>query len=454
MCNKTTALRLKEKKNSMKNSATKPKKKSYSKETELIYGKPLSKKWDFNHHVIPPISSSSTFRLDTAKRGAQGFSEFAHYTNDATIASRSPIYIYDRLGEPNKEILEENLASAEGGEIAVTFSTGMAAISAILGSLTGIGDEIISHEMIYGCTYSLLTNWYPRYKISTKFLDLRNLDALNDSIAENTRVVYFETPVNPTLELIDIASVGEIVHRANLHRPKTKKIFVVIDNTFASPYCQRPLEHGADFVVDSLTKGICGFGTDMGGVVIGPQWSYDILMLYRKDFGGALAAKSAWPILVYGLPSLATRMRQQMETAKEIAMFLKNDPRIAFVTYPGLQSFPQFELAQKQMRDFDGNFAPGNMLYFSLKGKSPSLRHDNGEKFINLLAKNAYTITLAVSLGQIRTLVEHPSSMTHSAIPLNEQMKKGVDPGGIRLSIGLEHPKDILRDISEALKKL
>lgn len=419
--------------------------------TKLIYGKPVSKKWDYDHHVIPPISSSSTFRLDTAQRGAQGFAEFAHHHDGTAIESRAPIYIYDRLGEPNKELLEENLAVAEHGEIAVTFSTGMAAISALLGSLTGIGDEIIAHNILYGCTYSLLTNWYPRYKISTHFTDLKNPHLLMKAITERSRIVYFETPVNPTLELIDIEAVVDIVRKVNKHRKSTRKIYVVIDNTFASPFCQRPLEHGADFVVASLTKAICGFGTDMGGVVVGPEWSYDLLLLYRKDFGGALAAKSAWPILVYGLPSLPTRMKQQIENAAVIAAFLENDPRIRFVSYPGLTSFPQYDLAQRQMRDYEGNFAPGSLLYLSLKGKTPRARHEKGERFINYLAHNAYTITLAVSLGHIRTLVEHPSSMTHAAIPLDEQIKKGIDPGGIRLSVGLEKAGDIIHDLATAL---
>ncbi len=423
-------------------------------QTRLIYGKSVSKKWDYNHHVVPPISSSCTFRLDSAKRGAQGFAEFAHLHDNESIESRAPIYVYDRLGEPNKELLEENLAVAEHGDIAVTFSTGMAAVSAVLGSLTGIGDEIIAHHTLYGCTYSLLTNWYPRYKISTQFIDLRTPEILPDFINERTRVVYFETPVNPTLELIDIGKIVKLVKQANKKRAAERQIYVVIDNTFASPYCQRPLELGADFVVASLTKNIGGFGTDMGGVIVGPEWSYDRIMLYRKDFGGALAAKSAWPILVYGLTSLPLRMKQQITSAYEIAKFLSKDDRVSYVSFPGLESFPQFELAKKQMFNYEGEFAPGSILYFGLKGKTPKARHDRGEKFINYLAKHAYAITLAVSLGHIRTLVEHPSSMTHSAIPLKDQIANGMDPGGVRLSIGLEKPEDIMRDITEALSKI
>ncbi|MDI6779763.1 MAG: aminotransferase class I/II-fold pyridoxal phosphate-dependent enzyme [Bacteroidota bacterium] len=425
--------------------------KNYSMQTRLIYGKSISKKWDYNHHVVPPISSSATFRLDTAKRGAQGFMEFAHHNGEKTVESRAPIYIYDRLGEPNKELLEENLAAAETGESAVTFCTGMAAISAIFGALTGSDDEIIAHSVLYGCTYSLLTNWYPRYRINTKFIDLINPNTLKKEISSKTRVVYFETPVNPTLDLIDISAISKIVKSANKNRPKGREIYLVIDNTFATPFCQRPIEFGADFTVESLTKGITGFGTDMGGVVVGPKWSYDLLLMYRKDFGGALAAKSAWPIMVYGLPSLPIRFKPAMQSALEVAKFLESDPRVDYVRYPGLESFPQPELARRQLIDYDGNFAPGVLLYFAFKGKTPKKRKEKGEKFINYLAKKAYTITLAVSLGMIRTLIEHPSSMTHAAIPPEEQIAKGIDPGGIRLSIGIEKVEDIINDLKKAL---
>jgi cystathionine beta-lyase/cystathionine gamma-synthase len=207
-------------------------------------------------------------------------------------------------------------------------------------------------------------------------------------------------------------------------------------------------------VVHSLTKNIGGFGTDVGGAVAGPLWSRDRLLLYRKDFGAVLGTKNAWDALVYGLPTLATRLRRQQETAIEIARFLAGHPKVEMVNYPGLEGFKQHVLAKKQMRDFDGNFAPGSMIYFIMKGRTPEESRCHAEKLINSLAKNAYTITLAVSLGNIRTLVEHPGSMTHAAIPASEQVKKGLDPGGMRLSIGLEKVEDIIRDLREALNKI
>jgi len=424
----------------------------YSKETHLIYGKAFTTKWDYNHHVVPPVSSSTTFRLDSVERGALGFSEFGHFSE--LPDSEPPIYIYDRLGEPNKEILEENLAAAESGETAVTFASGMAAISGIFGILTKSGDEIVAHKTLYGCTFSLLNNWYPRYNIKTVKVDLTNPNNLDEAITDKTKVVYFETPANPNLELIDIEAIVKKVAEYNKNRSEENQIKVVVDNTFATPFCQRPLEWGVDFVVHSLTKNIGGFGTDIGGVVIGKKKYRDILMLYRKDFGGVLSSKSAWPIMVYGLPSLAIRMIREIDNAMKVAQFLAQHPKVEFVNYPGLPSFKFYELAKKQMRDFHGNFAPGNMIYFALKGNTPEEGREKGRAMMNYIAQNAYTLTLAVSLGHVRTLIEHPGSMTHSMIPAEEQIKEGIDPAGIRMSIGLETADDIIKDLEDALNQV
>jgi methionine-gamma-lyase len=424
----------------------------YSTEAHLIYGQMDDPRWDYSHHLIPPISASATYRLDSARRGAQGFAEFAHSSDEVTVRSKAPIYIYDRLGEPNKDMLEENLAFAEGGDIAVSFTSGMAAVSGVLGVLTGAGSEILAHKTLYGCTYSLLTNWYPRIKVNAKFVDFTDINEVRRSVTRATRVLYMESPVNPTLRLIDLKAIAGLARAINRTRSEEDRIYTVVDSTFATPFCQRPISLGTDFVVHSLTKAIGGFGTDIGGVVVGPAWSRDMLMLYRKDFGGVLSSRSAWPVLVQGLPSLAVRMRQMQGTAMRVAEFLSTRKEIECTRYPGLPMFNQAALAHSQMVDYDGNFAPGSMIYFVMRGETAADGLARAERFINHVATNSYCITLAVSLGNIRTLIEHPGSMTHSAIPADEQVAKGLDPGGIRLAIGLEKPEDIIRDLSSSLE--
>jgi cystathionine beta-lyase/cystathionine gamma-synthase len=253
---------------------------------------------------------------------------------------------------------------------------------------------------------------------------------------------------------VDLQRIAELAQKANEGRLPEDRLYTVVDSTFATPFCQRPISFGIDFVVHSLTKGIGGFGTDIVGAVVGPNWAYDMLLLYRKDFGGILSPKSAWSVLVTGLPSLATRMRQMQATAMKVAEFLARRPEVEATLYPGLVDFPQRDLARRQMRDYDGNFAPGGMIYFLLKGRDHQDALRRAERLINFAARNSYCITLAVSLGNIRTLIEHPGSMTHSAIPAEEQQLKGIDPGGIRLAIGLEKPEDIIRDLTAALESV
>jgi len=423
------------------------KKEEYRIRTHLIHGNFDSKRWDYDHHVIPPISASTAYRLSSAHRGAQGFVEFAH--DEADGAGSLPIYVYDRLDEPTRGMLEDNLAYAEGGETAVTFASGMAAISAALGVTLSNQEEIVAHQVLYGCTYSLLTTWLPRCGVQTRFVDLCEPHTLRDAVTDRTRVVYFETPVNPTLQLIDIEAARRVVEGLNAERKKP--IRIIVDNTFATPYCQRPLDHGADIVVHSLTKDIGGFGTDMGGAVIGSNRYYNLLMLYRKDFGGVLSPKNAWSILVYGLPTLATRMVNQQKAAMKVAEFLLKQPKVARVVYPGLSCYPQSELARRQMISFDGKFAPGSMLYFELKKELPGGAAAASERMVDFVADHAYTITLAVSLGQIKTLIENPYSMTHAGVPEEEKTRSGLLPGGIRLSLGLEDWHDIIADLEAAL---
>jgi cystathionine beta-lyase/cystathionine gamma-synthase len=410
----------------------------YKTTTRLVHGPSHSAKWDFSHHVTPPLSSSTTYRLDYAKRGARGFSEFGQHVYDH---GETPVYIYDRLDEPTRSILEGELAEIEGGECCVTFASGMAAISGALGSILIPGDQLITHPVVYGCTHSLFTNWYPRMGLAVERLNMNEIDVLRSAISDRTRVLYFESPTNPTLEMIDIAALRVLADEVNEDRPADRHLKILIDNTFATPFCQRPLQHGADIVLHSLTKNLGGFGTELGGAVICPRDMLARLLLYRKDFGAILNSKSAWAIMVYGLPTLPLRLKRQQYTAMKVAHWLEENALVDQVAYPGLESFPQYELAQRQMRDFDGDFAPGNMIFFKLdKQRVDAMR------FVDEIAAHAYSITLAVSLGHTKTLIELPGSMTHSSYG-----KEAGDLSAVRLSIGLESPADIIGDLEAAL---
>lgn len=421
----------------------------YRDRSVLIHGKFHSAKWDFEDHILPPITTAVSFRLRSADRGAEGFRQFAN--PDVNRDTTQPIYIYDRLDEPCTGLLEETLAFSEKAECAVCFGTGMAAISAAIGIHVQAGDHVVFHPSIYGCTYSHITNWLSRFGITNSTSRLGSVEAVRDSVTPETRVLFFESPSNPTMELVDLAAIATAVKEINKARPADRQLVTIVDNTFASPFCQRPLEHGIDIVVHSLTKHISGFGATMGGVVLGPRSVETDLLLYRKDFGGSIAPDAAWHILVYGVPTLAVRLERQQQTAMKVAAFLESQPGVATVHYPGLASFRQRSLAERQMRDFDGDFAPGSMVYFELAG-DPDTAQARAIRLCDHIASNALSVTLAVSLGQIRTLVEHPSSMTHSAIPPAKQLEAGISPGGVRLSIGLEDADDIVRDLAAGLE--
>lgn len=427
------------------------KKNGYRMRTHLVHGNQDRSRWDFDHHIVPPISASAAYRLGSVHRGAQGFVEFA--SEEADMSGHVPIYIYDRLDEPTRGMLEESVAYAEGGETCVSFASGMAAISAALGVTTRAGDEVLAHHTLYGCTYSLLTNWLPRSGVNVRFADLSDERSFREAITPATRVVYFETPVNPTLHLIDIEAVRRWMDECAPGRVGRDRPLMIVDNSFATPYCQRPLALGADLVAQSLTKDIGGFGTDMGGAVIGAQSFHGPLLMYRKDTGGVLSPRNAWPILVYGLPTLASRMVNQQKTALRVAQFLELHPKVARVSYPGLETFPQYALARRQMTSYDGRFAPGSMIYFVLRGDEVSAT-EAADRFMDYIAEHAYSITLAVSLGQIRTLIEEPYSMTHSALPDEVKRERGLEPGGIRLSTGLEDWHDIIEDLRAAFEQI
>jgi len=363
--------------------------------------------------------------------------------------SSEPILIYDRLDEPNTMMLEESLALMEKTDCAVSFASGMGAISSALMSCLKSGQRILAHRTLYGCSYSLLTDWMPRFGVDTTFIDV-NLPAHRRMLEDpKVRVLYFESLSNPNLELADIPSIVKDVEKENRRRKPENRIVTIVDNTFATPWGLRPADCGIDLVVESLTKNISGFGTEMGGAVMAAQSYERSLKLARKDFGAIINPRAAWQILVHGIPTLAVRFAQQQQSAMKVAKFLEAHSKVERVIYPGLASYPQSKLAKKLLRTPEGDFAPGTMISFTLKG---DLRKT--QKLVDTVAKNSYSITLAVSLGVTKTLIEVPGFMTHAAIPAEKQSASGIDPRSIRLSLGLENADDLIADLGDALARV
>lgn len=413
--------------------------------TKAIHGESSSKAWEFSHHLIPPMTASTTFRLESLERGAQGFSAFG-----AEQKPDSPIWIYDRLEEPTTKMLEDQLQAMEGGECAVSFASGMGAISSTLLALLNAGQKVVAHKTLYGCTYSLLTSWLPRMGFGHEMIDVNDLKTLETSLQDpKTRILYFESVSNPILEIADLESIVNLVKKINASRTPENQIYTVVDNTFPTPWALRPISWGIDFVIQSLTKNISGFGTEMGGAVIARKEFETLLRVARKDFGAIIHPYSAWHILVYGISTQSLRFEQQQRTAMKVASFLDRHPKVESVLYPGLENHPQYSLAQKYLQSPEGEFSPGTMISFQLKGDMETCK-----SFVDDIAKHSYSITLAVSLGLNKTLIEVPGFMTHAAIPADKQSSSGIDPRAIRLSIGLENSKDILKDLEEALSRI
>lgn len=416
--------------------------KKLSFETKMIHGEAHSMAWDFSKSLIPPISASTTFRLGSVERGAEGFSNFG-----SEQFNKEPIWIYDRLDEPNTLMLEKQLADAESTETAITFSTGMGAIASSFFALTKSGDDILTHQTIYGCSFSFIKNWLPKYNISSRFVDLTKFS--EDMIKPDTRIIYLETVSNPTLEVIDLPLIKDAVDRENSKRSDEKKILIIVDNTFATPCGCQPSSLGADFVIQSLTKNISGFGTEMGGAVMTSKKYESLLKLARKDFGAVLHPQAAWDINTHGLPTLLLRYQKQQETAHKLANYLNEKSEVEFVSYPGLENFKHFKVATKVLKNADGEFSPGYMIAFKLKNPEK-----NTIRFVDYLAKHSYCITLAVSLGLTKTLIELPNYMTHSGLDQESKDSSGISPFLIRMSVGLENVEDLKNDIDIAFEAL
>lgn len=424
-------------------------KKNKSIKTFNVHGSHNTQAWEFSNHLVPPQTASTTFRLRSLKRGADGFQLFANPDSlEKHLKNNDPIWIYDRLEEPSSKMLEEQLAKMENGETAISFSSGMGAISASLLAFLKSGDHLISHQTLYGCSYSLITSWLPRFGITHDLINMNEITA-KDLKNKKLKILYFESVANPSLEIIDIKKISQMVKAENKNRTEENKIKIIVDNTFATPWGMRPLDHGADLVIQSLTKNIAGFGTEMGGAVITSKKFLSSLLLIRKDIGAIMHPHSAWNIMVYGIPSQILRFEAQQKNSLKIAEYLEKHPKVEKVFYPGLKSFPQYKLAKSLLRAPTGEFSPGQMLTFTLKGNNKTT-----EKFINHIAQNSYSITLAVSLGLIKTLIEVPGLMTHAAVPKEKQEQSGIPAKLIRMSVGIEDATDIISDLDDAFKKI
>lgn len=367
-----------------------------------------------------PIYQTSTFVFDSAEQGA------------ARFAGEEKGFIYTRLGNPTQEQLEDKIAVLEGGEAALAVASGIAAIASPIWTLCNTGDHIVSSDTIYGCTFALLSEQAKKFGIEVTFVDAKNPENIRKAMKSNTKLVYIETPANPTLDIIDIEATAKIAHENGA--------VLMVDNTFMSPYGQRPIELGADIVIHSATKYINGHGDVIAGLVIGKKEFIDqVRFVGVKDItGGCISPFNAW-LIIRGVKTLGVRMDRHCQNAMKVARFLEKHPMVEKVVYPGLESHPQYELAKKQMKIF------GAMISFEVKGGV-----DAGRQLMN----NVELCSLAVSLGDTETLIEHPASMTHSPVPREERLKAGITDGLVRLSVGLENPEDIMADLDQAFKKI
>ncbi|MEY8763443.1 MULTISPECIES: methionine gamma-lyase [Clostridium] len=369
--------------------------------------------------LATPIYQTSTFVFDSAEQGGKRF------------AGEEGGYVYTRLGNPTCSAVEEKLALLEGGEAAVSTSSGMGAISSALWTALKAGDHVVASDTLYGCTFSLLSHGLTKFGVDVTFVDASNLEEIKNALKPNTRVVYLETPANPTLKINDIRKISEVAHNNN------KDCFVIVDNTFCTPYLQRPLELGADVVVHSATKYLNGHGDVIAGFVVGKKdFIDDVKFSGLKDMTGAVLSPFDAYLIIRGLKTLGIRMEKHCKNAMEVAKFLETHPAVGKVYYPGLESFEYYELARKQMK------YPGAMISFELKG--------GVEEGITVM-NNVNVATLAVSLGDAETLIEHPASMTHSPYTPEERHAAGISDGLVRLSVGLENVEDIIADLKQAL---
>jgi methionine-gamma-lyase len=386
-------------------------------ETEVIHHGYRSS--DYEGSLVPPLFQTSTFTFATAEQGEKRF------------AGEEEGYIYSRLGNPTVRVLEERMAALEKGEAGLAFGSGMAAVSAIILGLTKSGDHILCSQGVYGCTFGLLQLMKEKYQIEHDFSSMLSKETILEAIRPETSLIYIETPINPTMQIVDLKMIADIA--------KEKGIPVVVDNTFCSPYLQKPLELGCDIVIHSATKYICGHGDVVAGLAVG---KHDIMNTISKttlkDIGGIISPFDAW-LLLRGLKTLPVRMDRHCDNAEKVFNYLKNQELVESIYYPGDEDHPQKEIVQQQMTKAGGIFS------FSIKGSK-----ETAQQFMNELK----LIKIAVSLGDAETLIQHPATMTHAVIPREVRHQMGIGDTLLRLSVGLESWEDIVEDLEQAFEAI
>lgn len=369
--------------------------------------------------VSVPIFQSATFSFRSAQEGA------------ALFAGDKTGYIYTRLNNPTVNALEENVAFLEKGSGGIATSTGMAAITTIFLALLKKGSHVVATDSLYGATRMVLENELSRFGVQSTFVDSSDAQHIQDALRTETELVFIETPTNPTMKITDLSRSAEIAHRHGA--------LLAVDNTFASPYLQRPIEHGADLVVHSLTKFINGHSDVVGGMIV--TANHEVHKTIKRTlnlFGGTMDPHQAWLIL-RGVRTLPLRIERAQQNAMLLAEFLKKHPKVTWVQYPGLPDHPQHDVARKQMDGF------GSMIAFGV---------EKGLQGGVTVMNNVRLITLAVSLGGVESLIEHPASMTHVSIPREEREQAGILDELIRLSVGCEDLEDLRDDLGQALDKI
>lgn len=392
--------------------------KSMSFETQTIHGG--NKKNEFGA-LATPIYQTSTFVFDSAEQGGKRF------------AGEECGYIYTRLGNPTNTVAEEKLALLENAEAAMSMSSGMGAVSSAIWTAVKSGDHIISSKTLYGCTFAFLNHGITRFGVEVTFVDTTDPQNVKNAMRPNTKVVYLETPANPTLDVSDIDAISKIAHT-------NPECLVMVDNTFCTPFLQRPLELGADVVIHSATKYLNGHGDVIAGFVVGKKEFIDQVRFFGvKDMTGSSLSPFDGYLIARGMKTLHIRMERHCENAMEVAKFLRQHPAVKKVVYTGFEDHPQYEIIKKQMT------YPGAMISFEINGDL-----EKGKKVMD----EVKLCVLAVSLGDAETLIQHPASMTHSPYTQEERESAGITDSLIRLSVGLENPKDIIADLNQALNQI